>query len=131
MILPILTYCPLITHDMSNSIKTSIGNLESRANRIVSNGELPNIYKIKRNLVCSFVYKIIHNQTCNNFVNYFDIINETHTRNDGFLIRLPKVRLQSAKTSFYFSGAKCYNDLPLEIRKSASLSIFKEHLKLI
>ena len=67
---------------------------------------------------------------CENFENYFDIIDSKHvTRNYKSLIRLPKVRLECAKKSFYFTGAKTFNDLPIDIRKVETLNDFKVKLQ--
>ena len=46
----------------------------------------------------------------------------------GFSIKLPKVKLETAKKGFYFNGGKLYNELPLEIRKSDTLRLFTKGL---
>ena len=56
---------------------------------------------------------------------YFERLNHNNnTRNAGNTLRLPKCRLEYLKRSFYFLGAKYFNDLPLEIRKETSFSKF-------
>jgi hypothetical protein len=35
------------------------------------------------------------------------------TRNNGYQLKLPKIRLEYSRRSFYNMGAKLYNDLPL------------------
>ena len=42
------------------------------------------------------------------------------TRNNRYLLRLPKVKLELARNGFFYSGAKIYNKLPLELRKDSS-----------
>ena len=41
-----------------------------------------------------------------------------NTRNNNRLIRLPKIRLESSKRSFFYFGAKCFNELPLSVRNT-------------
>ena len=66
---------------------------------------------------------------CENFENYFNSIDSNHvTRNNKSLIMLPKVCLECAKKSFYFTGAKTFNDLPTDIRKAEALNDFKVKL---
>jgi hypothetical protein len=66
---------------------------------------------------------------CENFENYFNSIDSNYvTRNNKSLIRLPKVCLECAKKSFYFTGAKTLNDLPTDIRKAETLNYFKVKL---
>ena len=52
------------------------------------------------------------------------------TRNLGFSIKLPKVKLETAKKDFYFNGGKLYNELPLEICKSDTLRLFTKELSI-
>ena len=55
---------------------------------------------------------------CENFKTYFVMSNhELRTRNNRFMVKLPVVKLNIAKKSFYYAGAKIYNDLPLAIRR--------------
>ena len=75
---------------------------------------------------CTLTYRCLKMDLCENFENYFEIIESKYaTRNNKRLIRLPKVRLECAKKSFYFNGAKTFNDLPSDIRKAETLNDFK------
>ena len=48
--------------------------------------------------VCGLTFKCRKNESCENFENYFDVIDSSHgTRNNKYSIRLPKVRLEAAK----------------------------------
>jgi hypothetical protein len=54
---------------------------------------------------------------CTNFDNYFEIkTGGINTRNNNLFLKLPKVKLEFVKQSFYYLGAKIYNDLPIEIK---------------
>ena len=56
------------------------------------------------------------------------MISEHRTRNHGDL-QIPKVRLEYAKRSFYFSGVKNWNDIPDNIRERDSIARFRTGLR--
>ena len=76
-----------------------------------------------------FNRKCLDRQFCENFQNFFNVrAHEQNTRNNGFMLEVPKVKLQVAKSSFRPMGAKIYNDLPIQSRQTDSLLIFKEQI---
>ena len=58
------------------------------------------------------------------------IFKSKQTRNANFLLIVPKIKLETARSSFYYMGVKFYNDLPLNLRKVESYKEFERHLKL-
>ena len=44
-------------------------------------------------------------------------------------IDTPRQNLEFSKNSFFYSGAKTWNEIPLEIRMSSTITIFKRKLK--
>ena len=46
------------------------------------------------------------------------------TKNCNNLQRLPKIRLETTKKSFYFNGAKVCNELPKEERSASTITEF-------
>ena len=71
------------------------------------------------------VKKCLNNELCNNFEGFFEIRHhQRSTRNNGFLLQVPKVKLQLAKSGFRSMGVKIYNDLPIEYRQVDSLFTF-------
>ena len=53
------------------------------------------------------------------FDSYFEVMNHgMNTRRNKFCLRLPPVKLENAKHSFYYGGAKLFNSLPDSERKS-------------
>ena len=61
---------------------------------------------------------------------YFKLAtHEINTRNNSLKAELPKVRLEFARKSFYYMGAKLYNDLPKECRQEDNFSTFKRKIK--
>jgi len=47
-----------------------------------------------------------------------------NTRNANKLLRLPKTKLEAAKKSFKFAGAKEYNKLPIKVRGATTVKEF-------
>ena len=53
------------------------------------------------------------------FDNYFDVTKHgKQTRNNKCMIRLPRINLESSRSSLYYGGAKVFNNLPLKERQS-------------
>ena len=76
------------------------------------------------------VRKCLDRQLCENFQNFFTVrVHEQNTANNGFMLEVPKVRLQVAKSSFRSMGVRVYNDLAIQIRQTSSLLVFKEQIK--
>ena len=131
MIIPTLTYCPLITSFISETSNKHLKRLEKRASDIISrvNPALPDVATIKRKRCCVYVHKCLKGDVCANFKGYFKpLLSNINTRNNGLLVRLPKMKLEVARRSFYFQGGKCYNELPLELRNTDNINSFKNLL---
>ena len=63
---------------------------------------------------------------CINFNSYFENnVTGINTRNSNCLLKLPKVK----KQSFFYSGSKIYNDLPIDIRKEVDFNKFLKKLR--
>ena len=133
MIQPILTHSPFSTcGTISQTLENRIKNAEARAQRII--GLTPVIQSselIKKKRIAVFVHQCISNENvCENFRSYFTLKNSRIcTRNNNIMVHLPYVKLEVARKSFYFLGAKIYNDLPRNIRLEKDISKFKALLK--
>jgi hypothetical protein len=109
--------------------------LHERAMRIISvNDDDKLVIRSIENQVkmraCSIVRNCIDGIVCENFQNYFSVIDHTiATRNNKHLLRLPKVKTEYARKSFYFCGAKEYNKLPLNLRIEDSSAKFRVLLR--
>ena len=130
MILPILTYSGVIKLRSTRTYEQKLNSLENRARMIIGESAyIPNTLNVIRKRACILVRKCLTNNVCYNFNNYFKINNHVaNTRNCNLLIKLPKVRLEYAKQSFYFMGVKTYNELPTNIRDTKSFSLYKKLL---
>ena len=129
LILPIFTYCSILTCTNTRSFEEKLMNFEKRAARIifkrhtVTERKKVSICTIQKRRICVQVYKCISGNVCSNLLTYFDVM-ANNTRNSKKLIRLPSVKLESAKKSFKFAGAKEYNSLPIEVRSATSTKEF-------
>ena len=120
MILPVVTYSGLLKLQFTKTQSDRFQSIERRAENIIApdeHGQMPSIIKILHKQSRSIVRKCLDNRMCTNFDNYFEIkTGGINTRNNNLFLKLPKVKLEFAKQSFYYLGAKIYNDLPIEIR---------------
>ena len=76
-------------------------------------------------------YKILHGLCPDKFLHKFverSMVSGYKTRNHRDL-QIPKVRLEYAKRSFYFSGVKNWNDIPCNIREQEPLARFKKRFR--
>ena len=135
MIVPILTYCGLINLHLSQSREDKLLAFHHRALDIIRSNtkyecdiNSPSI--INQIKACQMVRNCLDGNVCSNFMNYFEInAHERSTRNSGYQLKLPKIRLEYSRRSFYNMGAKLYNDLPLNIRKEEDHKSFNKLLK--
>ena len=132
MILPIITYCCFATYGTTPpSLDEKIVALERRAQKIVGNDvTLPSSNKINTKRVVTYAHRCIHGITNSHFKNYFEVQKSNiNTRNNGHMIRLQKVKIEAARSSFYFQGAVAFNKLPRELRMEKDIAKFKSLLK--
>ena len=115
-IIPIITYCSLINYNFGRSRSETMTTLEQRARAIVGTNSLQSIEAESKRKICATVKKCL-NGDFPFFMDYFNFITHNYsTRNNKKLLRLPKVKLESFKKSFFYNGAKVFNSLPNDIR---------------
>ena len=77
---------------------------------------LPSTVLIKKTHECMFLHRCIDEKLCENFAEYFSFLSHKKgTRNNSISLNLPSVRSEFTKRSVYFSSAKLYNELPVQI----------------
>ena len=74
------------------------------------------------------VRKCLDGSTCSNFSDYFVVVHHKNTRNNGLLLKVPRLKLEYARGSFYHTGSALYNELPRDIRSTPNLYQFKSML---
>ena len=137
MIMPIFTYCGYNSLGWSESRKRMIRSIETRSLEIISPKCSPQncdlrfltIDNFLQKRACCFVFDCLNGTTCFPFKDYFERFhNALNTRNSGKSARLPKVKLDFARRSFYFLGASIFNSLPLSLRNINSRVLFRNAL---
>ena len=136
LMIPVLTYCSVLSIVDNKSKADCLRSIDSRATRIVNRHPdqahavtLSSIVSIKKKHACLFLHKCIDGKLCENFAEYFSLLShEKRTRNNSISLNLPSVRTQFSKRSVYFSVAKLYNDLPVQIRQLDSFEKFRNSI---
>ena len=131
MIRPIFVYGSIIQLDLTDTQKSMLDSLHDRAKQIIGETiqtrSFHNIMMIK---ICTLVKKCMDANACIDFHGYFNRVSHySNTRNNSYMMVLPKCKLEFGKKSFRFQGAKMFNSLPLKIRKEISLANFKRLMK--
>ena len=76
------------------------------------------------------VKKCIEGLMCEEFNNYFILKNHNKcTRNNGYLLTIPKVKLELSNSGFFSMGVKNFNALPIEIRKATTVHNYRKLCK--
>ncbi|MCU7801538.1 MAG: reverse transcriptase family protein, partial [gamma proteobacterium symbiont of Lucinoma myriamae] len=145
-ILPIFDYGCIIWGRCSNSNMNRLLKLQKRAARIILQAEfmtpsqtmfkklkwLPFPNRIQYH-ICVMVYKSLNDLAPDYLTELFTKTFETHGRNlrsvENDMLRVPCSRTCYYEKSFAVDGAKQWNSLPLHLRQSSNLNIFKKALK--
>ena len=73
---------------------------------------MPSSVEMIKKRSCEFIKACLDGNVCNSFIAYFKKMNHSKsTRNNGNLLVLPKIRLEYARGSFSYMGAKLFNEL--------------------
>ena len=84
----------------------------------------------KKIRACKLVRKCIDEDICDVFKDHFTIQNHGKgTRNAENSLKMTKIRTEYARKSFYYTGAKTYNELPLKIRKITNATEYEKSPK--
>ena len=120
VIVSALKYNCIVHLNLNQSQRNKLQSLEIRANKLLGSKTTPimNVFNMQAVLL---VRKCIDGIMVPSFKNYFTLrSHRANTRNNNIMVNLPSVKLELAKGSFYFMGAKLYNSLPKHIRESQS-----------
>ena len=98
MILPLMTYGCIINMHLTTSQSDRLSSIGRRVRQIGGEtNNFPDIQKTMKRDICIFVKKRLNKKLCRNFDNYFDIIEHNKRTRQGFLLRLPVIKLESTK----------------------------------
>ena len=133
MIIPILTYCGTAHLPKSQGQLEKLESLHRRATEIinsnVSSKKIKSPSEVIKVKALKTVRKCLDGSTCSNFIDYFQVVNHhKNTRNNGLLLKVPRLKLEYARGSFYHTGSALYNELPRDIRSTQNFYQFKSML---
>ena len=117
IIQPGMRYNCLAFLNLNRTRKEQLNSLDRRA-QFLTDLDVNSMNMFYKHAI-RIVRKCLDGNLCSNFQNYFNVnIHKKATRNQNFYLMVPKVKLEFAKSSFYFQGVKLFNSLPVEIRRS-------------
>ena len=137
MVLPIFTYCGSLSLGLPDYSLRKIQSIERRGKNIIvsalgNNIELrvPTVSSLIKKRVCTMVFDCLNNNICELFENYFERRDHKYaTRNNENSVKLPKVKLETGRKSFYFLAAKTFNSLPSEVRTLKYRTVFRKAIE--
>ena len=137
MIVPLSTYSGLVNLNLTQTNRNKLSRFHDRAVNLINTGNgqdltvsVSSVESLNKRRACIFVRKCLDGFVPNNFISYFKV--NSHgmgTRNASCLILLPKIHTEYARNSFYYMGAKTYNDLPTDVRKVSNFNSFVNMVK--
>jgi hypothetical protein len=109
MIIPLMTYCDMVTLNLPDSWLSKFVNLENRAKKIIANGlsienddlNIRDFYSTRIFDAVMAAFNALNGLSCDPFNDYFQIMNhQQNTRNNDYCLRLPKVKLKVTGKGF-------------------------------
>ena len=134
-----LRYSDELWGSLSNTKLDHLQRLQTRARTLIEGSRLKDGWRCNwlsvQNLIkfdrAVMIYKIINGLCPDNLRGRLvtrSQISSYQTRNQ-LDIDTPRQNLEFSKNSFFYSGAKTWSEIPLEIRTSSTITIFKRKLK--
>ena len=94
MMMPILTYQSTVKITFTDTQKEMLKSLQRRASVIVGH-EVPSFIQVIHRETCILLRKCLAGDVCSNFNDYFTVIKHSQrTRNSGYLLKMPRVKLE-------------------------------------
>ena len=126
VLLPGILYNCTINLNHNATQLSLLSSIDRRICRLTEMEQTPIINKMKKSAVI-LVKKFICGHFGQDIPNLFTVKNHgKSTRNNGFILEIPLVKLQLTKSMFRSMGVTIYNDLPLSHRQIDEFSAFKE-----
>ena len=135
MILPTFTYCGIFQRKLTITQPYRLSSFYDRSLKVIqgnasAQSDILSVINTNNIRACKLVSKCTDRETWDSFRGYFEVQkHETKTRNYQCFVKLPKIKTECARKSFHFMGAKIYNDLPIDVRKTESFSDYDKLLK--
>ena len=136
-VLPTILYCSTPVLNISDTMTQKFEKLQERAQKIIyyqtnqnCESRFCSILNQKKCKAACLIFKCLQGTSIPPFSSYAEEISHSYkTRKINASLRLPLLRTETARKSFWFQGPRCYNELPLEIRSLNSIILFRSRLK--
>ena len=137
IVLPKMLYCYTPILKISDTMGKKFENLQVRAIKIIHHHSeydqergymtILNQKKFKADLL---IFKCLQGTNISNFAFYGERVDHNYgKKRNKTTLRIPRVRTEAAKKSFWFQGPACFNELPIDIQSLDSIVAFKHRLK--
>ena len=114
MVVPLLTYNCIANLNLNRNQLGRLCSLDRRVSQILGEPMTPIFNLIKKHAILR-VEKCLSVGMCSSFRNYFQKLeHKVSTRNNGKLLKIPKVKLEFARSGFFFMGARIFYSSPME-----------------
>ena len=124
MILPCITYNCTVNLNLTQTQRQKLQTVDWLAEKIIGKKQTLIKNQIKKHSVI-LVCKCAQKETCENFKDYFKFYSHDRvTRNDNYLLQIPKTKMKYAKNWFFSMGVTLCNELPTKTRKIGKFNAF-------
>ena len=126
MILPCIMYDCTVNLNLTQTQRQKLQTIDRLAEKIIGKKQTSIENEIKKHSVM-LVYKCVKKETCENCKNYYKIqFRDRVTRNNNYLLQIPKTKLKYAKNGFFSMGVTLYNELPTKTQKIENFNAFRK-----
>ena len=126
MVLPTLSYCNLLKPSFSNTLVKKLRSLERRSTSLRNNFD-PNIINLLKKRVCFFVHDVINGKIRPPLNDFYELkVSKINTRNNGYMVKLPKAKLEYGCLSLKFMGTKSFMTSLWKLGKNASIKVLSQ-----
>ena len=75
------------------------------------------------------MFDCLQDNVCNSLQNYFQTMDHSqNTRNNYLAVKVPRMKTEFGRKSFYVTAANIYNNVPILARQLHSRVLFRAHL---
>ena len=135
MILPTFTYCGVLQLKLTTTQSNRLASFYDHSLKVIqgnasAQSDIPSVINANKIRACKLVSKCTDREASDIFRGNFEVQEHaTKTRNNQCSLKLPRIKTEYGPKPFRFMGAKIYNELPIDIRKTESFSDYNKLLK--
>ena len=131
MVTPLLMFNSIINLNLTATQINRLTSLDNQEKRITNSIKITPLHDSIWKHACKIVKMVITDDICSNLKGHFEVNNHSkQTKNTNVLLKVPRIKLETARSSFYYMDRKFYTDLPLKLPKVESYKEFERQLKL-